>query len=376
MSVNTFATNAASNSAISYLNNNSRAQASSIAKLSSGSRIVKASDDAASLAVGTKLKADVTALKQAATNAAQAGSLLQIADGAMSRIGDTLMRMKGLATQARSDVLSNTERGYLDAEYQAMINQIDFISSSTKFNGIAVISGALGATYNNAGAATVNVSPTVAFEANSAGTYQIGYDKTNGQLTVTETGSGNSQTVVVDNTDDAFSGTVEFAGLGVRVKFDTFDLSNATGTNLTAANEEVVVTGGAATFQMGVTAGAGNDDIAVDFAQTTVATLNLTGSNITTINLAETASTALDTAIETINTRRAGLGAAMARVERIGENIATTIENLDGARSVLMDVDVAEEMTKFTTNQVMTQAATAMLAQANQLPQNLMRLLQ
>ncbi|TVQ29628.1 MAG: flagellin, partial [Geminicoccaceae bacterium] len=109
MSVNTFATNAASNSAISYLNNNSRAQASSIAKLSSGSRIVKASDDAASLAVGTKLRADVTALKQAATNASQAGSLLQIADGALSRISDSLLRMKSLATQARSDVLSSTE---------------------------------------------------------------------------------------------------------------------------------------------------------------------------------------------------------------------------------------------------------------------------
>ncbi|MFW5833769.1 MAG: flagellin, partial [Pseudomonadota bacterium] len=81
-------------------------------------------------------------------------------------------------------------------------------------------------------------------------------------------------------------------------------------------------------------------------------------------------------AINTVNSQRAQLGAAMSRLEKIDENIAITVENLDAARSLLMDVDVAEEMTKFTTNQVMTQAATAMLAQANQLPQNLMRLLQ
>ncbi len=366
-----FATNAASNSAVSYLHRNSSWQSSSIAKLSSGSRIVKASDDAASLAVGTKLKADVTALKQASTNASQAASLLQIADGAASRISDALIRMKALATQARSDVLSPTERSYIDAEFTAMKSQINFISSSTKFNGVAVVSGALGATYDNTGAANVNVDPTVSFEANNAGTYQIGYADATGLLTVTETGSGNAQTVKVDETDTSFTGTVEFEGLGARVIFDSYDLDTA---GLTAANEEVVVTGGAAIFQVGVAAGA--DDLAISLAEITATTLSLDGTTVGSIDDAATASGQVDIAIETINTERAELGAAMARLEKINENLATTIENLDSARSVLLDVDVAEEMTKFTTNQVMTQAATAMLAQANQLPQNLMKLLQ
>ena len=93
-------TNTAANTALRYLSTNSSNASSSLAKLSSGSRIVKASDDAASLAVGTKIKADVAALKQAAVNAAQASSLLQVADGGMSRIADILQRMKALAVQA------------------------------------------------------------------------------------------------------------------------------------------------------------------------------------------------------------------------------------------------------------------------------------
>ena len=290
----TYATNSAANSAVRYLQRNSDMQSSSISKLSSGSRIVKASDDAASLAVGTKLKADVTALKQASINASQGASLLQVADGALARISDTLVRMKSLATQANSDVLSNTERGFLNQEFGEMQTQIDFIVSSTKFNDVAVLSGQL--------------------------------DSTN--------------TAITDSAD--------------------------------------------AVFQVGVTAGDGAGGVATaDEVTVKIADASLSGlaSATTTDSIdtkadAATASGHLDAALEDVNTRRATLGAQMSRFEKIGENIATSMENLDAARSVLMDVDVAAEMTTFSTNQVQTQAATAMLAQANQLPQNLMKLLQ
>ena len=106
----TATTNTTANTAIRYLRQNDAAASSSLAKLSSGSRIVKSSDDAASLAVGTKIKADVTALKQAAVNASQASSLLQVADGGMSRISDILQRMKALATQSQSGSVTDAER--------------------------------------------------------------------------------------------------------------------------------------------------------------------------------------------------------------------------------------------------------------------------
>ncbi|MFP4359245.1 MAG: flagellin [Alphaproteobacteria bacterium] len=284
---NAIATNTSANSAVSYLSRNSDMQAASSGKLSSGSRIVKASDDAASLAVGTKLKADVTALKQAGNNASQASSMLQVADGALANISDTLVRMKSLATQANSDVLSDTERGYLNEEFTEMQDQVDFIVSSTKFNDVAVLDG-------------------------------------------------------------------------------TFE------------SDEAV-------FQVGVTAGDGaggsNDEIAIEIKNASLAELDsatgtIDADAIDTKENAAKASANLDAAIEDINTRRATLGSQMSRFEKISENIATTSENLDAARSTLMDVDVAAEMSEFSKNQVMTQAATAMLAQANQLPQNLMRLMQ
>src|SRR5687768_15219637 len=113
-------TNTAANTALRYLAINNSSASSSLAKLSSGSRIVKASDDAASLAIGTKLKADVTALKQAAVNAGQATSLLQVADGGMARIGDILQRMKALAVQAQSGSVTDNERTFLNQEYQGL----------------------------------------------------------------------------------------------------------------------------------------------------------------------------------------------------------------------------------------------------------------
>ena len=485
---NTIATNASANSAVSYLQRNSAAQSSSISKLSSGSRIVKASDDAASLAVGTKLKADVTALNQASTNADQAASLMQIADGAMSRVGDTLMRMKSLATQARSDVLSSTERGYINEEYQELMRHIDYVASSTKFNDISVADGSLGsdidlgssfgmaeagfadgATFSNANG--VSLSTMNGYEnADTDATWNIAYDQATATVTVT---NANDPTQTQDQTVSGTTGseteTLQFDQLGIQVDFNAADLSGtgpldgnnediayeggdtgitfettgavadgttfsvdvsaAGGTNtVTLTNEttggtqsidfaegsatnteldfdamgikmnikdydttaaafqgfdgnggpdpaeQFTVDKGSATFQIGVEAGA--DDLVVNIASMTTQSLGVANTDVTDLTKAETASAAVDKAIAEVNQSRANLGANMSRVEKVNENLSTTIENLDAARSTLMDVDVAAEMTKFSTNQVQTQAATAMLAQANQLPQNLMKLLQ
>ena len=139
-------TNTAANTALRYLAINNSSASSSLAKLSSGSRIVKASDDAASLAIGTKLKADVTALKQAAVNAGQATSLLQVADGGLARIGDILQRMKALAVQAQSGSVTDNERTFLNQEYQGLATQVTDIASQTKFNGSVLLSGGAGKT--------------------------------------------------------------------------------------------------------------------------------------------------------------------------------------------------------------------------------------
>lgn len=132
-------TNTAANSALRFLNNNSASAANSVSKLASGSRIVRASDDAAGLAVSAKLSADTAVLKQAATNASQAASILQIADGGLARIGDVLERMKSLAAQAVSGAVTDAERDYIDAEYQELDDEIADIITTTTFNGNQLI---------------------------------------------------------------------------------------------------------------------------------------------------------------------------------------------------------------------------------------------
>ena len=151
------ATNTAAATAHRYLRTNDMEASRSLAKLSSGSRIVRASDDAASLAVGTKLKADVAALKQAQINASHGQSVLQVADGALQQVSDILIRMKALSTQAVSGSLSDTERGYLDTEFTELAAQLDGISSQTKFNGTALLDGAFTADFAVGTDATADV---------------------------------------------------------------------------------------------------------------------------------------------------------------------------------------------------------------------------
>jgi len=264
-------TNTSAATAHRFLRQNDMAASSSLAKLSSGSRIVRASDDAASLAVGTKLKGDVAALRQALVNAGNGTSVLQVADGALQQVSDILIRMKTLAAQASTGSISDTERGYLDNEFTELEGQLTDISTDTKFNGTILLDG-------------------------------------------------------------------------------TFSQS----------------------FQVGV---ASTDTVTAAIAQN-VGALTVIGTGVATAAAAAAASAAIDVDITSVLGARASLGGLMSRFDFIGANLATSIENMDAARSSLMDVDVAAEMSNFTSKQVVMQASVAMLAQANQMPQNLLRLLQ
>ena len=128
-------TNIAANSAVRYLNINSNQETSALSKLSSGSRITAASDDAAGLAISTRISSDVTALQQAATNAAQANAILQTADGGASNISDILARMKSLASESASGTTVATSRPYIDAEFQQLTSEIDSIANGTRYSG-------------------------------------------------------------------------------------------------------------------------------------------------------------------------------------------------------------------------------------------------
>lgn len=137
-------TNTAANTAVRYLNINSSNQSDNLARIASGSRVTKASDDASGLAIGTKLQADVAVLTQAQTNVDHGIAVLSVADGGLASISDILERMKTLATQAVSGAVSTVEQGYIDAEYQELVSEVDAIVTGTTFNGVALLSGYTG----------------------------------------------------------------------------------------------------------------------------------------------------------------------------------------------------------------------------------------
>ncbi len=266
------ATNTAANTALLYLNKNSEAQSDSLAKLSSGSNIVKASDDAAGLAVSTRLQSDITVLEQSSKNATQAQSVLNTADGALSNAADILQRMKSLAAQAQSGSVDADSRAYIDAEYQQLVEELDAISTSTRFNGTNLLDG----TYNE--------------------TYLVGTD------------------AATDSIDVDLSG--------------------------------------------------------VDVSSTT---LGVTGDLTTSAN-AETESAAIDTALDLISAARADVGALGSRFDFRSDIINTSIENLEAAKSSIVDVDIASEQTNYTNAQVLTETAIAALSQANDMKTSLLNL--
>jgi flagellin len=624
--------NFAANVAHRNLTMSDAAATSSLAKLSSGSRVVSAKDDAASLAIGSRLRAEVVAMRTASVNAGQAGSMLQIADGALATVSDMLVRMKELAVQASSGQFSSVERGVLDSEYQALLSEITRISDDTEFNGTQLIAGgastvtnqflsdftkagngfsieidpakvadnsafrlsfdtvtavaqvddvtiAIGGgvlagevftikvvdnnvgktftanytvladaetaetieagliaavnnivgvtvTASNGGAGVVSLTAntagnsftTTTSETSAAGSLALANGTANviggDFLTLTNLTTADETTVDVapvidavvatagDNLAGSETAKVLFDSLGVTVTLDAnFDRKTdhiTTGTvtdagaNLTAetvvndtdggiSNDAltallalgssvydsdtgiltVALTDGGATLVVGTAGdglkyqkdgaggftttqadlvgstslqiavttangidveianvsftaaastltstltidvgdlvfgsdvaagsstqsftfkvGTGNqtyDNLTFSVNASSAAALGLNSTAITTAALAESASSAVSSAIDTLNQTRSDIGAAQNRLTFASNNLATAIENAEAARSNLLDLDVAQEISVFTSKQILVQTGVAMLAQANQLPQNLLRLFQ
>jgi flagellin len=134
-------TNTAANSAVRYLNKNAADESSSLSKLASGSRINTASDDAAGLAIATRIRSDISVLQQAGTNASQATSILQTADGGASNISDILARMKALASQASSGTVTASGRSYINSEFSQLASEIDSIATGTRYSGQSLLDG-------------------------------------------------------------------------------------------------------------------------------------------------------------------------------------------------------------------------------------------
>ncbi len=394
------ALNAISNYAANVAHRNlqtSDAQATaSLAKLSSGTRVVSARDDAASLAIGSRLNAEVAALRQASVNAGQAISMLQIADGAMSKVQDILVRMKTLAVQAGSGQLSNTERSMLNAEYQSLLDEVDRIAQDTEFNGNQLINGSVDITGIGAGfsasAGVINISVVGVSTATNAtattdGVLAYGTGPAGGTFTLNATDAVTGGTFDYTATiGSAEFGTGGYLSTGSALKltnsnsdaFMTIALNTSWDGDQAVADDAMnfdIVGNTSYTYKIG-SGTAAQDEITISLEGVSITTLGLDSTDITSAAHADTASEAISNAIDTLNTSRAKIGAAQNRLDFAAANISTTMENTEAARSNLMDLDIAAEMTTFTSKQILVQSGIAMLAQATPMPQNLLRLFQ
>ncbi len=361
----------------------------SLSKLSSGTRVVSAKDDAASLAIGSRLRAEINALRQAQVNAGQGNSMLQVADGAMARSHDIMLRMKTLSVQAGSGQLSGTERGMLDTEYQALLSEIDRLALDTEFNGNQLVNGSF--IIDRSGATGYSTSDGVA-NITLRGPHSLA--ATGGNFSITFTAATNSFSVIdVNNgltytgtiSSDATDGTTMSTGTVVTLiragATETIDLvlNTAFDPSGDIAQDAVTVTGSNVTsfsFKVGTGNSPTADEITVSITGISASNLGLSSSGVSSTAAADIASILITAAIDSLNTARANLGASQNRLDFAGSNIATTLENMEAARSNLLDLDVASEMSRMTSKQILVQAGIAMLAQAQQAPQALLRLFQ
>jgi flagellin len=355
-----------------WLQSADAAMAKNLNRLSSGYRINSGADDAAGLAVSQQFRADIASFRVASRNASEATSLLQVADGALDQVANILTRLKELATQAASANTSSTNRSKLNDEAAKLILEADRIADSTKYGDDLLINGAYGVSVESTtgtdavGLTTVS-GMTLSEEYNI--TVSAGSDATHWDVQVTTGGGAQTIQDALATPSAGSTGDVYFAAFGVTVTFADTIAASSTAATVTASSE------GASTFRVGATA---NDydaiSISLGDATTGASGLNIATLNISTVSGSESAMTTINLAISTLSNRRGAIGAYMNRLTYASANLATTIENVQGAESTIRDVDMAAEMTEFTKNQILTQAGTAMLAQANLSAQTILTL--
>ncbi len=364
-------------------------------KLSSGYRINRAADDAAGLGISEKMRAQIRGNQQAVRNAQDGISMLQTAEGALDEVHAILQRMRELAVQAANGTYAENgaERTSIGQEILQLKNEIDRIASSTKFNGQNLLTGTLVGTLDASSELKVGIQlnttggDATVVEINVSGAKAQTYTLSGSGTSLTLTGTdGSAQTITVNAIAANSSATLNFANLGVSIKLVSNSGKTAAGivTDITAAaNDTIVVTGsGSAQLQVGANQG---DNLSISFnnmqtsqlgASSNLNALITDDQNVSTIAKAETLITEIDGAIEDVNRQRGELGAVQNRLESVIRSLGVAVENLSAAESRIRDADIAELSSQLVSQQILQQAGISVLAQANQMPQAALALLQ
>jgi flagellin len=343
--------------------------AKSMEKLSSGFRINKAGDDAAGLAISEKMRGQIRGLNQASRNSQDAISLIQTAEGALNETHAILQRVRELTVQASTDTNTGTDRGEIQKEVDQLTLEVTRIADTTEFNTKNLLGGGFGiqrdsGTLDTAVVGLANLTDINVSGGKASTTYTI--TEQAGDIALAD-GNGNSQ--VLTKTGVNAGDTLNFSALGISIKTDSNYVTGGT-----AFNGLTIVTGAAAgaTFQIGANAG---QDLSLSIGDMTATGLSVNALDVSTQAGASASITTVNSALELVSAQRSNLGAVQNRLEHTIKNLDTSSENLQASESRIRDVDMAKEMMEFTKNNILQQAAQAMLAQANQAPQGVLQLL-
>ena len=351
------------------LNQNDNLLNNSLRRLSSGLKVNEAKDNPAGMAIGHRMDSQVRGLGVGSNNTNDGISVVETADGALSEISSIIQRMSGLATQAGTDTKTDEDRAIIDKEIQQLKEEITRIAEQTEFNGQPLLNGNFdlkGYTDDkNVKVQYYNADvPVGKYELDVTDIYnQL---QSTGEVSVTSTG--------FDGRD--VKATLSESGETIRLRgLSGFEMDIAIDPdNLPAANVNLDITGiGAMKIQTGANEG---QELAIQIPTVSLKTMDIANTNVLTMDDAQTAISSIKNSLNYINEVRSKLGAYQNRLEHNLESTAVSEENMTGAYSRIMDVDMAEEMTEYTTYQVLTQAGTSMLAQANERPQQVLQLLQ
>lgn len=395
--------NLMANNALRNMNINSNNASKAMEKLSSGLRINRAGDDAAGLAISEKMRGQINGLNQASSNAQDSISLIQTAEGALNETHSILQRMRTLAVQSSNDTNTSTDRTAIQSEINQLTSEVNRIANTTEFNTKKLLNGDLqgvsdfqnaiqksDATFAN-GLVAVSNATTGLSAFNKTDVIKINFVKTvsTGSTFSANTAGGISITTVLGN---IISSNVVFSAAGKLViktstagPSITLNLANAknvrSGDSITISIESLKVAQTDSSKQVRAQIGANaGQELGIGISDMSSKALGLqktdgTALDVTTQSKASGAVTLINNAIETVSTERSKLGAYQNRLEHTINNLGTSSENLTSAESRIRDVDMASEMSEYSKNNILSQAAQAMLAQANQQPQQVLQLL-
>jgi len=380
--------------------------ADALSQLSSGLRINSSADDAAGYAIAQGMTSQINGLNQAAQNANDGVSLTQTATGALAEVTTDLQTMRDLAVESLNASNSSTDRADLNAQFQQLVADINSVASNTQFNGVNLLDGTFeGATFQigaNAGQ-TITVSSVASAKAGNLGALYAATGTTPGTYDTTKVANGDTATFQVALTPAGGTTATNYTTNAVTLTGNaSTDLASiAAAINQAVASQGVIATvntGGTgiqisgnssqagATVAVSVSASTGTiaadttaaTDLGLDASDaigTTGATY-ISGSNVTTVDNSNQALVQIDAALQQLAQSTAQLGAYQNRFTALISGLNTDATNLTSAKSAIVDTDYAQATSNLSKAQILQQASTAMVAQANTIPQNILTLLQ